>query len=218
MISILTSSGQKAIIETLNGNKRSATATTGLLDTAEATFIGKKMALNTDARQQVDYFVGTEVENTIMKGEKTLFVVGIKPADEIIKLAEEHSVRHIYFGTSQSFHPANPYDWASWNEMIKPLLIKDYFVTLDFDVQYCKEIHEESWCEYKTFIPMISVKIPYIKLYNYHATVKIDDNTWGDTNSGVWCHPLNELLNRNVYTDWKDYVGDTPVFPKESKE
>lgn len=214
MISILTSSGQKAIIETLNGNKRSATATTGPLDTAEATFIGKTMALNTDARQQVDYFVGTEVENTIMKGEKTLFVVGIKSADEIIKLAEEHSIRHIYFGTSQSFHPANPYDWASWDEMIKPLLIKDYFVTLDFDVQYCKEIHEESWCEYKTFIPMISVKIPYIKLYNYHATVKIDDNTWGDTNPGVWCHPLNELLNRNVYTDWKDYVGDTPVFVK----
>jgi len=210
----LTSSGQKAIIETLNGNKRSATATTGPLDTAEATFIGKTMALNTDARQQVDYFVGTEVENTIMKGEKTLFVVGIKSADEIIKLAEEHSIRHIYFGTSQSFHPANPYDWASWDEMIKPLLIKDYFVTLDFDVQYCKEIHEESWCEYKTFIPMISVKIPYIKLYNYHATVKIDDNTWGDTNPGVWCHPLNELLNRNVYTDWKDYVGDTPVFVK----
>ena len=150
MISILTSSGQKAIIETLNGNKRSATATTGPLDTAEATFIGKTMALNTDARQQVDYFVGTEVENTIMKGEKTLFVVGIKSADEIIKLAEEHSIRHIYFGTSQSFHPANPYDWASWDEMIKPLLIKDYFVTLDFDVQYCKEIHEESWCEYKS--------------------------------------------------------------------
>ena len=76
------------------------------------------MGINTQNRQQLEYFVGTEVENTIMKGEKTLFVVGIKPVDEIIKLAEEHNTRHIYFGTSQSFHPANPYDWASWNEMI----------------------------------------------------------------------------------------------------
>jgi hypothetical protein len=100
--------------------------------------------------------------------------------------------------------------------MIKPLLVKDYWVTLDFGVEYCKEIHEQAWCEYNTFIPMISVKIPYIKLYNYNATVKIDDNTWGDTNPGVWCHPLNELLTRNVYTDWKDYTGDFPVTPTHS--
>ena len=171
------------------------------------------MAINTSARQQVDYFVGVEVENTIMKGEPTLFVVGIKPVEEIISLAEKHQIRHIYFGTSQSFHPFSPYDWAKWDDMIKPLLVKDYYVTLDLDVQYCKDIHEESWCEYKTFIPMISVKIPHIRLFNYHATVKIDDNTWGDTNTGVWCHPLNELLKRRVYTDWKDYVGDTVVFP-----
>lgn len=175
------------------------------------------MALNTDSRQMVDYFVGTEVENTAMKGERTLFVVGIKPVEEIVQLCEQENVRHIYFGTSQSFHPHSPYDWAAWNDMIKPLLIKDYWVTLDFGVEYAKDIHEESWCEYKTFIPMISVKLPNIKLYNYHATLKIDDNTWGDTNTGVWCHPLNELLTRDVYTDWKDYVGDSPVFvsPKE---
>lgn len=180
------------------------------------------MAIDTQGRQQVDYFIGTEVENTIMKGELTLFVVGIKPVSEIIEIIQEQNsfldkskhIRHIYLGTSQSFHPVNPYDWAKWDEMIKPLLIKDYFVTLDFDVQYCKDLHEEAWCEYNTFIPMISVKIPYIKLYNYHATVKIDDNTWGDSNPGVWCHSLNELMTRDSYTDWKDYVGDTPVFPK----
>jgi hypothetical protein len=174
------------------------------------------MAIDTSGRQQVDYFVGTEVENTAMKGEKTLFVVGVKPVDEIIELAEKHNITHLYFGTSQSFHPHSPYDWAAWDDMIKPLLVKDYWVTLDFGVEYCKEIHEQAWCEYNTFIPMISVKIPYIKLYNYNATVKIDDNTWGDTNPGVWCHPLNELLTRNVYTDWKDYTGDFPVTPTHS--
>jgi len=172
------------------------------------------MAIDTDGRQQVDYFVGTEIENTAMKGEKTLFVVGIKPVDEIVGLLTEHNVRHVYFGTSQSFHPQNPYDWAAWDDMIKPLLVKDYWVTLDFGVEYARDLHEQSWCEYNTFIPMISVKLPNIRLYNYNATLKIDDNTWGDTNPGVWCHPLNELQTRNVYTDWKDYVGDTPVFPK----
>ena len=176
------------------------------------------MAIDTSGRQQVDYFVGVEVEHTIMKGERTLFVVGIKPVDEIVKLAEANNVRHIYFGTSQSFHPFCPYDWAQWDDMIKPLLVKDFWVTLDFDVQYCKDLNDQAWNEYKTFIPMISVKIPNIQLYNYHATVKIDDNTWGDTNTGVWCHPLNALMARQVYTDWKDYVGDTPVFPAEDDD
>ncbi|NCX50737.1 MAG: peptide-methionine (R)-S-oxide reductase [Burkholderiaceae bacterium] len=51
-----------------------------------------------------------------MKGQKTLFVVGIKSVDEIIALAEKHNINHIYFGTSQSFHPHNPYDWDHWDK------------------------------------------------------------------------------------------------------
>ena len=173
------------------------------------------MAIDTISRQQVDYFIGVEVENTIMKGKKTLFVVGVKSIDEIVKLAEQHEINHIYLGTSQSFHPQNPYEWSDWDEMIKGLLTKNYWVTLDFDVEYAKDFHEEGWCEHNNFIPMISVKIPYIKLYNYNTTVKIDDKTWGDTNPGVWCHPLNELQTRNVYTDWSEYVGDTPIYSED---
>jgi len=82
---------------------------------------------------------------------------------------------------------------------------------LDFGVEYANDIHEEGWTDFNTFIPMISVKLPYIRLYNYNTTLKIDDTTWGHSNPGVWCHPLNTLLERNVYTDWKDYIGDTPI-------
>lgn len=167
--------------------------------------------IDTSGRQQVTYFIGTEVENTVMKGERTLFVVGVQPTADIKAHADANNIRHIYFGTSQSFTPIDADDWLRWNRMIEPLLQEGYWCTLDFDVSYADELHDESWCEYKTFIPMISVKLPYIKLYNYHATVKIDDTTWGATNTGVWCHPLNELLTRDVYTDWKDYVGDTPI-------
>ena len=167
--------------------------------------------IDTDGRQAVTYFIGTEVENTVMKGERTLFVVGVHPVDEIQRHADANNIRHLYFGTSQSFTPKTVGDWTDWNSMMEPLLKAGYWCTLDFDVEYAPELHEESWNEYKTFIPMISVKLPHIRLYNYHATVKIDDNTWGDTNTGVWCHPLNELLTRDVYTDWKDYVGDTPI-------
>ena len=167
--------------------------------------------IDTDGRQAVTYFIGTEVENTVMKGQRTLFVVGVRSVEEIRRHADDNGIKHLYFGTSQSFTPSTDDEWSSWDGMIQPLLQAGYWCTLDFDVGYASSLHEQGWCEYNTFVPMISVKLPYIRLYNYHATVKIDDNTWGDTNTGVWCHPLNELLTRDVYTDWKDYVGDTPI-------
>ena len=184
----------------------------------------ENMSIDTAARQNLSYFIGTEVENTVMKGEPTLFVIGIKPINEILEIlksynnklsSKEKHIQHIYFGTSQSFNPKNPYEWEQWDHMITPLLRQGFWVTLDFDVQHAEEIHEQSWCEHKTFVPMISVKLPYIGLFNYHATLKIDDKSWGATNTGVWCYPLNELLNTKVYTDWKDYSGDTPVKEKE---
>jgi hypothetical protein len=172
------------------------------------------MAIDTDGRQQVDYFVGTEVENTAMAGEKTLFVVGIKTLEEIQKILSYdmcEGIRHIYLGTSQCFKPYTPADWEAWDKFIVELLAANLWVTLDFGVEYAEGVLENSWNEHNNFIPMISVKLPYIKQYNYNATLKIDDTTWGHSNPGVWCHPLHELMTRDVYTDWKDYKGDTPV-------
>lgn len=173
------------------------------------------MAIDTDGRQQVDYFVGTEVENTTMKNEKTLFVVGIKDPLEIYKILETYEVaegvRHIYLGTSQCFHPKTPEEWNEWDAFITRLLKAKLWVTLDFGVEYAEGVLEYSWNEYHNFIPMISVKLPHINQFNYNATLKLDDTTWGHSNPGVWCHPLHELQTRDVYTDWKDYTGDTPL-------
>lgn len=167
--------------------------------------------LDTEKRQEVIYFIGTEVENTIMKGEKTLFVVGIQPVEDIVARAKEHGIQHLYFGTSQSFHPKSPDDWRAWDRMIAPLLDQKYWVTLDFGVEYAAEFHEEGWCESERFIPMISVKLPYIKLYNYNTTLKIDDNTWGDTNPGVWSHHLTSLMSKDRFTSWHEYTQDTII-------
>ena len=169
------------------------------------------MDLNTEGRQLVDYFTGVEVENTPMKGEMTLFVVGIKPVADVVALAEREGVKHIYLGTSQCFKPVNESDWEDWDDFIDGLLRNDLWVTLDFDVAYAGDITGYDWGDHHKFIPMISVKIPNIKAFNYNSTLKLDDNTWGDTNPGVWCHPLSELMTRATYTSWKDYVGDKPV-------
>ena len=54
------------------------------------------MVLDTQKRKQVTYFTGVEIENTCMKGEFTLFVVGVRPVEEIELLANNNlSLIHI---------------------------------------------------------------------------------------------------------------------------
>jgi hypothetical protein len=146
-----------------------------------------------------------------MYNQKTLFVVGIEPWEEIKQRADAHNIKHLYFGTSQSFNPEHPGAYLAWEDMIKPLLKEGYWCTLDFDVKYAEGVLESGYDEYNTFISMISVKLPYIRQFNYNATLKLDDTTWGHSNQGVWCHSLHQLQQRKVYTDWDDYVGDTVI-------
>jgi hypothetical protein len=170
------------------------------------------MALDTEQRQNIIYFTGHEVEHTVCHGMKTLFVVGTPPLEEILQQANRDiEIKHIYFGTSQSFNPQGYDEWKNWNNLIMGCLKEKYWVTLDFDVKYAEEIHEDGWCENDRFVPMISVKVPYIKLYNYNATLKIDDRTWGATNPGVWTHQLHDLMSKDTYTYWDQYTQDTPI-------
>jgi hypothetical protein len=171
------------------------------------------MGLNTEERQDVVYFTGHEVEHTICYGMPTLFVVGTPPVDEIRSKALGLNIRHIYFGTSQSFNPKaiSHEEYRAWDDVIIPLLKEGFWVTLDFDVQHIEGILESSYCEYDRFVPMISVKLPYIRQLNYNATLKLDDRTWGATNAGVWTHQLQELMVRHKYTHWDQYTQDTAL-------
>ena len=170
------------------------------------------MALNTEERQNIVYFTGYEVEHTVCHGMFTLFVVGTPPLEEILTEARKHNVQQIYFGTSQSFNPTND-DWDEWNKVITGCLKEKFWVTLDFDVGYANHpwFHDSGWCEFDKFVPMISVKIPNIRLFNYNTTVKIDDKTWGFSNSGVWTHQLHSLMAKEKYTYWDQYTEDTDI-------
>lgn len=166
------------------------------------------MGLNTEQRLEVTYFTGYEVEHTIAHGKFTLFVVGTPKLKEILDLAYNNKVAHIYFGTSQSFTPKNNQDWKRWDAVISGCLEKGYWVTLDFDVKHADIIHEQAWSENNKFIPMISVKLPNVNLYNYNATLKIDDTTWGHSNPGVWTHQLHDLMSKDKFTYWDQYKED----------
>jgi hypothetical protein len=95
--------------------------------------------------------------------------------------------------------------------MIKFFLDRDYLCTLDIDVSCSEGLLESGLTEYHNFIPMISVKLPYINQFGYNATLKIDDKDFQATNPGVWCHSLHDLQDRRRFTDWSQYTKDETV-------
>ena len=167
--------------------------------------------MNREGHNNVRFFTGTEVEHTPAFGKKTLFVVGLQSATDVQdKLVD---CEHIYFGANMSFPSSirtnDSVFWTPWEQMIQHFLYQGYQCTLDIDVSQVEGLLESGLCEHNNFIPMISVKIPYIRQLGYNATVKIDDKDFAATNPGVWCHSLHTLQKRSVFTDWSKYTKDT---------
>ena len=161
-----------------------------------------------------DMFVGTEVEHSPAHGMRTLFVIGLQDATNVVAAAQEFNCEHIYFGANMSF-PNPPVNnsgvWNQWENMIGSCLMHGAWCTLDIDVAAAEGLLEGTLIDHDRFIPMISVKLPYAKLYNYNTTIKIDDKDFQATNPGVWCHSLHELRNRAVFTDWSKYTQDKVI-------
>ena len=165
--------------------------------------------MNREGHEDIKFFYGTEVEHTPALGKKTLFVVGVQTTDDIA--AHIQGCEHIYFGANQSFPNPDINDahaWKPWEDMIQPFLDRDYLCTLDIDVKCVEGLLETGLCEYHKFIPMISVKMPYIRQLGYNAVLKIDDKDFAATNPGVWCHSIHDLQNRDHFTDWSKYTKD----------
>lgn len=163
---------------------------------------------------QVDFFLGTEVEHSPAYGHKTLFVVGVQHEQVVIELAKNHKCTHVYFGANQSFPNPEINDaeiWGMWEDMITESLKQGLLCTLDLDVKAAEGLVESGLIEYNNFIPMISVKLPYIQLLGYNATIKLDDKDFAKTNPGVWCHSLHELRDRKKFTDWSKYTQDEVI-------
>ena len=166
--------------------------------------------MNREGHENVNFFTGVEVEHTPAHGMETLFVVGLQPKEEITPRLKTPG-QHIYFGANRSFDPRSAADWDQWEHLVRQCLDHGYWCTLDFDVSVAELVAETSLVEYNTFIPMISVKIPYVRQMNYNAVVKIDDKDFAATNPGVWCHRLHDLQSTNCFTDWSQYGNDEIV-------
>ena len=162
----------------------------------------------TGTSEGVEFFTGKEIEHTPAYGMDTLFVTGVQNPAEVLVLAKQEKVRHIYFGANQSFKPKSTEELDQWQKMIVSMLKQDYWCTLDFDSKYAEDILETGLNEYRKFISMISVKLPYLTQFNYNATLKIDDKDFEASNPGVWTHKLHDLLASDKFTDWDQYKED----------
>jgi len=170
-----------------------------------------KRSYDTGQAEDVEFFIGTEIEKTPAFGMKTLFVVGVHDQLDVLKQARDNNVDHIYFGANQSFPRLDvndPIGWRPWEDMISRLLGVGYWCTLDLDVAQVEGLLESSLIEYRRFIPQLSVKIPYLTQLGYNATIKLDDKDFKATNPGVWCHTLHSLTGRDTFTSWDEYGKD----------
>jgi hypothetical protein len=176
--------------------------------------------MNRSGHQTATFFVGTEIEHSPAMGQRTMFVIGLQSVEQILwNIGEtdrrsKEPITHVYFGANQSFpNPAvnDAETWNAWEVMIQAVLDRGYWCTLDLDVSAVPGLAEGGLTENAQFIPMISVKLPYIKLLGYNATVKIDDTDFQATNPGVWCHSLHDLMQRQKFTSWNQYTKDEIV-------
>jgi hypothetical protein len=170
----------------------------------------KRNYSNNDVREDVQFFVGTEIERTPAYGMKTLFVVGVHNEQVVTDLAKNNDCKHIFFGANHSFNPKydDYQDWKSWEDMIEYCLDQGFWCSLDIPLSAVEQFNDGGLNEYNQFIPQIRVPIPYTKLWNYNTMLKIDDKGFNATNPGVWTHSLHDLMDRNAFTDWTQYNQD----------
>jgi hypothetical protein len=157
----------------------------------------------------IQFFIGKEVEHTPAFGLITLFVTGVHPIEEIA--LNLNGAEHIFFGANHSFRPTTHNEWKSWEAMIEFFLEKGYLCSLDIPIDLAEEFLENGLNENNNFIPQIRVPLPYIKLWNYNTMIKIDDKDFNATNPGVWSHSLHTLMDRKNFTDWNQYKNDKVI-------
>jgi hypothetical protein len=168
-----------------------------------------KRDYTTGEADNIQFFIGKEVEHTPAFGMMTLFVTGVHPIEEIA--LNLNGAEHIFFGANHSFNPQNNLDWQRWETMIEFFLRKEYLCSLDIPMSAVEEFNENGLNEYDNFIPQIRVPIPYIKLWNYNTMIKIDDKDFKATNPGVWSHSLHDLKDHSKFTDWSQYKNDKVI-------
>ena len=116
-------------------------------------------------------------------------------------------------GANHSFD-ASILEEPYWDQTITSLLDKGYWVSLDYQAHQHKDVlnilNPVTW-QSRMFVPLLSVRIPFVQTSSTNLTVKIDDIDFNATNPGVWCMHFREVTDSNRFTDWNEYGTDVVI-------
>jgi hypothetical protein len=160
-------------------------------------------------REDADYMIGREIENTPAKGKQTLFLAKWINPVTISKIRPEFCT-HLYFGANKSFpkEKLSAAEWNKWVNTITVFLHQGFQCTLDIPLSQYNDLMETSLVKHPNFIMMLSIELPSIQQAGYNACLKLDDVGVGGVNGGVWVHTLHDLRTKESYTSWHDYGRD----------
>ena len=158
-------------------------------------------------KEDIDFFVGKEVEKTKTKGMKTLFVVGLHRTATIIKHAEKNKCKHIYFGANHSFKTLVGEEIIPLANQLRYFLDKNYWVT--FDTSPTPRFSDIlDLLQYKKFSIIYGLRMDNVKKMKGSVVIKIDDADFKATNPGVWCWSVNDMIDKKHFTEWAEYEND----------
>lgn len=163
---------------------------------------------DTGVKGDVRFFIGKEVEQTKFHGLKTLFVVGYKSVDDITNLAAQNNIDHIFLGANHSWSDLGT---VSGPKLVNTLLDSGYKVTID--CTYFDALGLSWHLQPRENLCIIAqMRSPNIeRLTKFDTYIKIDDNDFKSTNSGVWVHHINDLISDEKKTDWSEYTNDSII-------
>ena len=168
---------------------------------------------NKEIKENVTDFVGIEVERTPCHGMLTYFVVGVpkeEPVHFINKVLKHGDIEQIYFGANHSFKNWKDKWTAPMIHLIKECLNAKFHVTVDVDpVTVPQEL--KSFLSNAKFSLTYAIAVPNIDKIKGTINIKLDDEDFEATNSGVWSTTIETIKTPNNFTGWDDYKKDKPV-------
>ena len=163
-------------------------------------------------RDDVLTFTGIEVERTPCFGMKTYFVVGI-PREEpyiFVNKVMKEDCEQIYFGANHSLKNWKEEWTAPLVGLIKECLNAKFNVTIDVDpITVPNQI--KNFLSNAKFSITYAIPVPNIEKVKGTINIKLDDEDFEATNSGVWSTTIETIKVPNNYTGWDDYKKDKPI-------
>lgn len=151
---------------------------------------------------EVQFFVGKEVEATVFRWLQTLFVdyTLYESGVQIYAKAKSAWVSHVYIGANHTF------DLEKFRKsQISLAEFPDMNFTFEIPVEYRNEIVDSAPAN---FCFILSVRIPYIDNLPSNTFIKFDDIDFKATNSGVYVARVRHLLEESDFNDWSVYTAD----------